>query len=53
MLADAISSKSPRQKYTFGRYTKTERRKQNGLGIHSVRGGTIVGGTVYFMVQTR
>jgi 4-hydroxy-tetrahydrodipicolinate reductase len=51
MLADAISSKSPEgKKYTFGRYTKTERRKQNELGIHSVRGGTIVGEhEVYFI----
>ena len=51
MFADAKSSKYPEGKnYTYGRYTKTERRKQSELGIHSVRGGTIVGEhEVYFI----
>ena len=44
MLADAISSQiSGGLKYTYGRYTRTERRRPDELGIHSVRGGTIVG----------
>lgn len=44
MLADGISSQFPTERqYMFGRHTKTERRKPNEIGFHSVRGGTIVG----------
>ena len=44
MLANGISSQFPTERqYMFGRYTKTERRKPNEIGFHSVRGGTIVG----------
>lgn len=51
MLADAISSQHPNGlKYTYGRYTRTERRRNDELGIHSIRGGTIVGEhEVYFI----
>ena len=44
MLADGISTQFPKERqYMFGRHTKTERRKPNEIGFHSVRGGTIVG----------
>ncbi len=44
MLADAVSSQIPGGlKNTYGRYTRTERRRPDELGIHSIRGGTIVG----------
>ncbi|EOD00891.1 4-hydroxy-tetrahydrodipicolinate reductase [Caldisalinibacter kiritimatiensis] len=29
--------------YVFGRYSKKEKRRKNEIGIHAVRGGTIVG----------
>jgi len=31
------------KKYVFGRHTRTERRRAEDIGIHSVRAGTIVG----------
>lgn len=44
MLANAISAVSPaEQEYVFGRHDKNKRRETNEIGIHSVRGGTIVG----------
>ena len=44
MLADAINEEIDHSKtYTFGRYGKDTLRQQNELGIHAVRGGTIVG----------
>lgn len=44
MLADEISScLDDNINYTFDRYSKREKRAQNEIGIHSVRGGTIVG----------
>ena len=51
MLADAISSQYPENiKYMYGRYTRTERRRNAEMGIHSVRGGTVVGEhECYFM----
>lgn len=53
MLADAISSQYPEEiKYTYGRYTRTERRKTTELGIHSVRGGTIVGEHECYFIGT-
>lgn len=44
LIANKIndSLKNPKE-YTFGRHTKTERRKENEIGIHAIRGGTIVG----------
>ncbi len=44
MIADAISAEfpTPRQ-YVYGRYTRTEKRKPNEIGFHSIRGGSIVG----------
>lgn len=51
MLADAVSSaKEGEMQYVCGRESKTERRGQTEIGIHSVRGGTIVGEhEVWFM----
>ncbi|MEG1772004.1 MAG: 4-hydroxy-tetrahydrodipicolinate reductase [Clostridia bacterium] len=44
MLGNAIASQFPDERtFVFGRYTKTERRKPNEIGFHSVRGGTLVG----------
>lgn len=44
LLADAINEVvDQRLEYVFGRHTKTERRKPNELGLHAIRGGTIVG----------
>lgn len=44
MLADAISDslKEP-VKYEYDRHSKREKRTKNEIGIHSIRGGTIVG----------
>lgn len=44
MLADLINSavSEPKQ-YVFDRHSIHEKRKSNEIGIHSVRGGTIVG----------
>lgn len=44
MLADAISDvvNSP-LKYEYDRHSKREKRTKNEIGIHAVRGGTIVG----------
>ena len=53
MLADAISSQYPEKiKYQYGRYTRTERRKSAELGIHSVRGGTLVGEHECYFIGT-
>ena len=53
MLADAISSQYREKiKYQYGRYTRTERRKSAELGIHSVRGGTIVGEHECYFIGT-
>lgn len=43
MIANAISSERQNLEYTFDRHKKREKRKQNEIGIHSIRGGTIVG----------
>jgi 4-hydroxy-tetrahydrodipicolinate reductase len=44
MIADAInSSLSDSMEYTYGRHSKTEKRDKKEIGIHSVRGGAIVG----------
>lgn len=44
MLADAVSGacKRPKQ-YVFGRHSRDAKRQSNDIGIHAVRGGTIVG----------
>lgn len=44
LIANKIneSLKAPKD-YTFGRHTKTEKRSENEIGIHAIRGGTIVG----------
>lgn len=44
MLADAINdTRDNSMKYEFDRHSKRTKRTQNEIGIHSVRGGTIVG----------
>lgn len=44
MLADAVSSSLPHEaRYEYNRQSKREKRSRNEIGIHSIRGGTIVG----------
>ena len=44
MLADAINSSSDEQyDYVYDRHERREKRPANEIGIHSVRGGSIVG----------
>ena len=44
MLADAVSSASPQaRKYEYDRHSHRRKRDKNEIGIHSIRGGTIVG----------
>lgn len=44
MIADAINEEIEHNgEYIYGRHSKTEKRKQNEIGIHAVRGGSIVG----------
>jgi len=44
MLADAINaSLGNKLEYVYGRHSKTDKRQQNELGIHAIRGGAIVG----------
>ena len=44
MLAEAINSTLEDKKdYVFDRHVKKEARDKNEIGIHSIRGGTIVG----------
>ena len=44
MLANALSSQYPSEReYVYGRHNKNQRRKPNEIGIHAVRGGTLVG----------
>jgi 4-hydroxy-tetrahydrodipicolinate reductase len=44
MLADSISSVLPQEsQYIYDRHSVRRRREKNEIGIHSVRGGTIVG----------
>jgi len=43
-LADAVNRAFANSKrYVFGRHTRNERRKPEDIGIHAVRGGTLVG----------
>ncbi len=44
MLADAICEEIPEpMKYEYDRHSKREKRTKNEIGLHAVRGGTIVG----------
>ncbi len=44
MLADAISEVEPGEmRYMYDRHSQRKKREKNEIGIHSVRGGTIVG----------
>ncbi len=44
MLADAVNSVfSCEKEYEYDRHVKREKRKKSEIGMHSVRGGTIVG----------
>ena len=44
MLADALSGElSPAPQYVYDRHSRRMKRPKNEIGIHSVRGGTIVG----------
>lgn len=44
MLADAISEEFDRPiKYEYDRHSKRERRTKDEIGLHAIRGGTIVG----------
>ena len=44
MLADAINEVEPGEmRYMYDRHSQRKKREKNEIGIHSVRGGTIVG----------
>ncbi len=44
MLADSVSDAlKEKPKYEFDRHSKRAKREKNEIGIHSIRGGTIVG----------
>ncbi len=44
MIADSIKEELDKDlKYEYDRYSKREKRTQNEIGIHAVRGGTITG----------
>ena len=43
MLGNAIKEEMPDAYFEYDRYSKREKRHTNEIGIHSVRGGTIVG----------
>ncbi len=44
MLADTINEElDNRMKYEYDRHSKREKRTKNEIGMHSIRGGTIVG----------
>jgi 4-hydroxy-tetrahydrodipicolinate reductase len=44
MLADEISTVLPEEpKYVYDRHSRRMKREKNEIGIHSIRGGTIVG----------
>ena len=44
MLADAVSEVEPDEmRYMYDRHSQRKKRDRNEIGIHSVRGGTIVG----------
>jgi 4-hydroxy-tetrahydrodipicolinate reductase len=44
MLAQSVNQGLPRPRHlTFGRHSTNSRREQNEIGMHSLRGGTVVG----------
>lgn len=43
MIANAIKEVLPSLENNYGRYGREAKRKQNEIGIHAIRGGTIVG----------
>ena len=43
MIANAIKEVLPSVENNYGRYGRNAKRKENEVGIHAVRGGTIVG----------
>lgn len=43
MIANAIKEVIPSINYNYGRYGRDAKRNENEIGIHAVRGGTIVG----------
>lgn len=43
MLADAVKEVLPDSYYKYDRHAEKEKRSGNEIGIHSIRGGTIVG----------
>lgn len=44
MLADAINeARNQELKYTYDRHSQRKKREKNEIGLHSIRGGTIVG----------
>ncbi len=43
MLANAISEVRGSMKYTYDRHSQRKKREKGEIGLHSVRGGTIVG----------
>ena len=43
MIADVIKSILPDLEYSYGRYGRCAKRSECELGIHAVRGGSIVG----------
>lgn len=53
LLADGIKSVMPEKEYVFGREGHTGKRTENEIGIHAVRGGTVVGKhEVLFMMDS-
>lgn len=43
MIADAIAAEKTDSQYVYDRHAYRKKREKNEIGIHSVRGGTIVG----------
>lgn len=43
LLADAIAPQMEEVEYTYERHSRREKREPKEIGIHSIRGGTIVG----------
>lgn len=43
MISNAIKEVLPSVENTYGRYGRESKRKENEIGIHAIRGGTIVG----------
>lgn len=43
MIANAVKDVLPTIEYNYGRYGRDAKRSENEIGIHAIRGGTIVG----------